>query len=1553
MKKDVTTETRLAALPAWLLAGALILLAPLAVHAADCNGNGREDAEDVTTADATTFSLIDLDGDSDLDAITAGTASGVHVHVNDSTGKFAVTVDFSSLPIAPVSLAASDLDLDGDTDIAFTSLNPSSVQVLWNGEESPVLAVNRVEVDLDDGRCHPELGCRAHAAEIADVDNDGDLDFVVGIPWQASLTTLLNIDGELVAQPNRPYGPSQSLTMDVGDLNGDGNVDLVTADVVDFQLRAHLGNGDGTFDTDPGTVTGQRPVSVKLADLDGDDDLDAVVANDGNNTVSVLFNDGEANFELQKESTVPIAGPTAVEAADFDGDGFPEVVVADAGRSEILIFPNTGDGTFSQATRHPLTNRPGSLVVADMDGSNGLDVVASTGGARVSILINRGDGRFERANWYTTGQAAHFVNKVDFNGDGNVDVLTANETIGTVSVLIGVGDGGLRKPKVFEGGDGLRFVHGGDIDGDGAEDIITANRRDKTVTVLYNATDTEEDAESFAATICTATDFHQLSAAAGESSAVDRFVKYTLPVGDGTNHLERVVFQNTRKFLLHEDFLTELLPDQFEGLSPQEYNSLVGVRATRNYFVGTVSRLRTPVGHVYGFGVFARWSDPGEQLAASEVKEIYDELRDSFRVEPFAYFPSSREAIEVANGWDSPDFPIHFGPTEPTGPPYEPYTRGIAYGVVRILDQQGFAAANGSGDLSFQDVIILAEAAHDIEGVVSAVVTAQVQDPGSHLTVRLARRGSPNAYPLDALERFAPFDGKLVRVEVKQSGYDIEEASLEDAEAWWAANQPVISVPPSLDPDFDDLSSLVEITAMDLEASPFPVEARFGGKASGLARLQGILEGEWSEYQEVGFAIPMHYYIEFMRSNRIASAIDPERDVSYEEYLRELFADKEFQANSRYRFQILEDFRRHIVEESEVDEDLVLTLALRVLDIFSTTDRRARFRSSSNVDDALEFNGAGLYDSLSVCAADELDLDDAGPSHCDSERPDERGIARGLKRVWASLWNFRAYEERAFFQVAQNVVAMGILVNRAFVGERANGVAFTGNPNNPSDRSDVVRYVVNAQLGEEPVVSPEPGVLSERDILEMEDGQVVEIVRAVTSSLVPAETYVLSDDELRELGALLWHMDRNYPVDTGDHSREEVLLDIEFKIESTGDLAVKQVRPLLLSDPGPPPPTFELVIPQGTYACGRFDISREPRREYELKSTVRFADASVLLPTGAESFPAEIVEELIVGPDRQVATPDGSGFFTVQEVPGGGGEVIYRFEFEQRFTLGDGTRVTLALSQLEYVTVDDEPVESTRVLDETALADDLFLRSSFDDDGALVTVFYSSCTHANLPLSEVRAELAGDTSVLLEERHGPEPKLTFGPASLVYAALDFAGEQRQVGDYFNLVYSAQRHNENVIYWVVLGKPIALEGLESAVHAVAVHAPSTRDGTGPQAFYLGEDFDVLSPVDVLSFEKESVDDRPTESPFRRGDVDTSTRLDVTDPISLLGYLFLEGDAPACADAADANDDGDLNLSDAVAILNHLFAGQEALPDPFESCRADPTPDELRSLAYSCE
>lgn len=1531
-----------------------------ALKAADFDGDG---ALDLVAATANGFSVLKNDGSGAFGEATGYSvgrardlvvgdfnADGipdlgltllreVQVMVNDGHGNFDVSVSFPGLSSSPLNLATGDYDGDGKADIAMALESPSQIQVLWNGDDG-ALSVKSETIQPLLGCERPENGCRPHSGNVADLDGDGDVDVVGCNTHPGSFSVLLNDgNGGMEIQPAYTFGKEHPQSVALADVDGDTDIDAVTCDNLDHDLWVHLNKGDGSFLTPTKTPVGGAPINVKLADFDGDGDLDAVTANEGDNRVSVLFNAGDGTFSKTAQSDLRVgSAPKAVEAVDLDGDGSLDLAVANSGSPFVSVLWNQGDGTFEEPRLDlQLPARPNHVAAGDLNGDGDADLVTADPNQRTAtVFLNSGGRTFLDPVAHSTSVFSYSVILVDFNGDQKPDLATANELSSTVSVLLGRGDGTFRLPSVFPAGAGPRFVFPADFDADGDMDLVSMNREGRSFTIFYNQLNNATQETEYLESLCTPTDFHWISEARTGSQA-ERFLKYTLPVRDGAAPIPAVVFQNTRLFPLHEDFLSTVFPERFSGLTPKEYSDLVGARATRQYFVGAVSRLQSPQGLLYGFSVFAKFNDPLESLAAEEVKDIYERLRLAFRLEPFVYAPSSRAAIEVARKWQAPGFPVYLDNSSAPASSYTAYTKGVAFGRVSILTSAEFENANLNGGLSFQVIPVLGDAPRDIEGVVAAVVTAEPQGELSHVAVRTNRRGTPNAHISDALEEFAPLEGKLVRFEVGEASYRIEEATQQDAEAWWAANRPSLSVLPTLDPDYKEFASLEEIATMSSAAPTPPVEARFGGKASNLARLQPILEGEWSQYQERGFAIPVHYYLDFLRSNRLLSALDLSREVSYEEYLEELFADAEFQTNPRFRFDALEYLREHMTNEGRVDAGLVQQLAARIVAVFGTSTSRVRFRSSSNVEDAIEFNGAGLYDSTSVCAEDDLDVGEGGPSHCDPSRAGERGVARGLRKVWASLWNFRAYEERAFYGIPQEMVAMGILVSRAFPDERSGGVALTGSPTNPLDR----RYVVTAQMGEESVVTPEPGVLPEKDILEVEDGQVVRITRAVASSLVPRGSFVLSDDELREFGSLLWRMDQQFPVDPGEHPREDLLLDVEFKIEPNGDLAVKQIRPFLLRKSGPPAPTFELVVPAEAVACGMFSIGRDPQTEYDVKSTLRLIAGTILLPAGAGTFSADLVEEVVLGQDRQVAIPEGQGVFSVETLRGVPGELIYRFDFEQTFVLPAGERFQVKLSQLDYRSRDGEPVEISQVLDDELLTDGVFLRA--EGDGSFLDVLYSSCTHETLPLWEVRAEFADGVTVLLEERYRPVLEEDFGPASVTRGDIKRSlGADREADDYWDLVYSAIKHNEHVVYWVVLDPPVRPLGLGQPAYFVELIAPIPTDNLGAQANYLGENFEVLAPVEVKSYTKELLQG-PPETGFRRGDCTADGAHDIADVIAYAAFLVSQEATPDCLEACDVNGDSKNDFSDAVSMLDYLFRGGAVPEEPFPCCGPDPHPE----------
>ena len=363
-----------------------------------------------------------------------------------------------------------------------------------------------------------------------------------------------------------------------------------------------------------------------------------------------------------------------------------------------------------------------------------------------------------------------------------------------------------------------------------------------------------------------------------------------------------------------------------------------------------------------------------------------------------------------------------------------------------------------------------------------------------------------------------------------------------------------LEVPPP-DLEFDGLTPLLDMPSATPEERTASV-TRYGSKAAALGTLYQRID---PDLQLSGFGIPFAYYDAFVEGT--AWSYD-DLDRTFAETIADWLADEAFAADAPLRRVRLEALRQ-AMEDAPKDPAHVAAIAAQIEAVWGTDESMVRFRSSSNAEDGLSFGGAGLYDSTSVCLADGLDADDAGPSQCDPDQPHERTIERALGKVWSSLWAMAAFEERAWYGVDHAQVAMGVLVNDRSVREQANMVVFTGEPALPGEDDTVV----NAQTGDESVVSPRPGQIVEKSLLTIAGGEVAAIERVRASNLVPAGTWVLDDDRLRELGAAMAAIEAIYPVDEAPPAGGEVLLDSEWKVLEDGRLIIKQIRPFLRTQP--------------------------------------------------------------------------------------------------------------------------------------------------------------------------------------------------------------------------------------------------------------------------------------------------------------------------------------------------------------------------------------------------
>lgn len=461
----------------------------------------------------------------------------------------------------------------------------------------------------------------------------------------------------------------------------------------------------------------------------------------------------------------------------------------------------------------------------------------------------------------------------------------------------------------------------------------------------------------------------------------------------------KIYYVNSTRYPFHKDFVNGTYLSLERGQEFFENNYL---KPNRRFLLGTVA-YQTPLQR----WTFEFWE--GDLISAAQIKTASEVINKSF-FQPVAFKPNSTRQDEVSAGVEGLERVLQSDIAREQE--YEPLNLARGLGRIHIIEKLDDHVEIGSNE-----ILVLNEVPIHLPPV-AGVIVARPSTPLSHINLLVKGWGVPNAYIKNAHQLLKEYDGWWVSFETKRDTYTITRADLDQVREYQKrmAARPDL-VRPHSDLRVSRIATLRQQRARDIVA--------YGGKSANLgemmqARLPGIIIPS-------GFTIPFFYYDQFILENKLDEPIDA------------MMNDQKFVHDPAYRRTRLTELRERIQRGAVNDR-----LSRSVLSIV-----RAQYagkglfaRSSSNAEDLPNFSGAGLHSSVPNVKGD-------------------RELIEAIKTVWASLWNFEAYEARERAGIDHSQVYMAVLLQEGINADSA-GVMLT---TDPYDRENKGAYYISAKRG--------------------------------------------------------------------------------------------------------------------------------------------------------------------------------------------------------------------------------------------------------------------------------------------------------------------------------------------------------------------------------------------------------------------------------------------------------------------------------------------------------
>jgi hypothetical protein len=525
----------------------------------------------------------------------------------------------------------------------------------------------------------------------------------------------------------------------------------------------------------------------------------------------------------------------------------------------------------------------------------------------------------------------------------------------------------------------------------------------------------------------------------------------------------KIYYVNSTRYPFHKDFVNGTYLSLERGQEFFENNYL---KPNRRFMLGTLA-YQTPLQR----WTFEFWE--GDLISANQIKTASDVINKSF-FQPVAFKPNSSRQDEASVGVEGLERVLQSDIAKEQE--YEPLNLARGLGRIHIIEKLDDHVEIGSNE-----ILVLNEVPLQLPPV-AGVIVAKPSTPLSHINLLVKGWGVPNAYIKNANHLLKEYDGWWVSFETKRDTYTIKRADLGQVKEYQKrmASRPDL-IRPRSDLTVSRIASLQQQRARDVVA--------YGGKSANLgemmrARLQGIIIPD-------GFTVPFFYYDQFIRESRLDETID------------EMMNDQKFVHDPSYRRVRLNELRKRI--QNGAVNDRLSQAVLRIT--------RAQYagkglfaRSSSNTEDLPNFSGAGLHSSVPNVKGD-------------------RELIEAIKTVWASLWNFEAYEARERAGIDHSKVYMAVLFQEGINADSA-GVMITTDPYDKENKGAIyisakrglgIKVVEGKRIAEQIIFRPESNAVqiltrsAEDSLLTFdENGGVKEVP-------ITGDRAVLTDDMVRRL----------------------------------------------------------------------------------------------------------------------------------------------------------------------------------------------------------------------------------------------------------------------------------------------------------------------------------------------------------------------------------------------------------------------------------------------------